>query len=233
MRLSDCTAVVAESLGGSPAVQTAARIANHAGTIVFNMHSWRFARRGPVWLGTTAGNDLVPLPVDYAGYISILGKADGPLLIVDPEAFMLHRGGQAIATYGTIGMIVGADIGFQPTAAAMRVYPTPTATEAQVYQLFYTRGWQELVDPNSFVPLPQFALPLFVEVLMAVAGGVDESEHGTMTDRLDRIRSGSNFRAAVRADGLRHAVPMPLRNGIAQPGSHPILSRRQPEWPGG
>lgn len=82
----------------------------------------------------------------------------------------------------------------------LEVYPTPTVALAGALTLYYRAGWTDISDDSDLISVPNWMELFFLQVLEAVARGFDEQDELPMSARLDLLRAGSMFLAAVRDD---------------------------------
>lgn len=95
----------------------------------------------------------------------------------------------------------------------LELYPAPLVNDPKALRLIYRRKWQEVENDNEELRLPDWAEPLFMEVVRAVALGYEEGDIATVDDRLDRIRVGGIYKACVRTDARQNPIMGPSIGG--------------------
>jgi hypothetical protein len=213
---STLKAHVAELLGGDPAVLTAQSIVNLAGEAFFGMHQWRFNRKGPVALGTTASTATIDLPSDFGGIISLRGALGTPIELVSPDRMAAFKAGANYPGAGFAAMLKSNDSGFTLTPSQLLLHPVPSSTASSVFQLVYTAKWTALSTDGAYAQIPTYAEPLFLDVLRAAAKGYDEDDRGSVSRLMTEVRTSALFEDTVRRDAQQQREFRTLTNGIGQ-----------------
>lgn len=87
-------------------------------------------------------------------------------------------------------------------APQLEIYPPPTASETGALTIYYRRGWTELSSDTAVANIPLYMESLLVQVLRAFAQGYEEDDVAAISTRLELIRRGPVFEAALRQDQM-------------------------------
>lgn len=212
LTLTKLRARIVHRLGGSVASQLDQdELVNEAGRQLVLMHSWNFLTRPPVSMDMVQGQSYIAFPTDFGEMVALKWNAD--IL----SGFTLSTAGE-VAEYRAYGGLVepGAYFGVvvQPTqansttaipVARLEIVPTPAAAVTDALKLWYRAAWTEITfSTGGEIPnIPSYCDSLLTEILMAICQGYEESDSGTLSDRLMAIQQGPLFANAVRYDARK------------------------------
>ena len=204
--LANCSSFIENNLDGGVEVVDAARIINTAGQILVSMKAWRWLERGPTLLGVTADQPFVTLPSDFRSVVTLQSNEVLNIRVVAWEEWVQIARGADVepALYAaTIGQAVPDGGG--PVTPQIAIYPTPTTTTANVFNLVYHAGWDEasaaeVTAGTKKLHIPVWIEALWFEVLQAVARGFEEDDNAVMSQRIELVKRGPLYEAALDRD---------------------------------
>lgn len=103
-----------------------------------------------------------------------------------------------------------------PPVPILEIYPAPQADDPEGFTLFYRAKWRRISTDTDFLDVPEYAEPLFKQIVRAFTRGYEEEDIATMNQRLAEIEQGPMYTNAMRADG--HTMPDwgPIQSGAAE-----------------
>ena len=137
--------------------------------------SWKWLEREST-LDHVADTDYIVLPTDlteiihvqfadtftevpiFTSMADLLNRVRGPSSSVSFHLAVIHN--------NTAGVIT----------PRLRIFPTPTASESDVYNILYRAGWSDLTTPASVVAIPKYCWALYRELVLALALGFYEAD---------------------------------------------------------
>jgi len=105
----------------------------------------------------------------------------------------------------------------------LKASPAPDTDYLASVLVAYQAGWSRITDDNSVVDLPEFMVPLYLEVVGEYALGVINREAMDVNTRMARIVAGPMFNQARRIDSNIQPTVGTMRNGVGWPDTS-ILS---------
>ena len=98
----------------------------------------------------------------------------------------------------------------------LEIYPAPNADDPEGFTLYYRAKWRRASTDSDFVDVPEYAEPLFKQIVRAFTRGYEEEDVATMSQRLHEIENSPLYINAMRMDG--HIMPDfgPIQNGAAE-----------------
>lgn len=195
---------------------------NMAGEQLVNMRSWNWLRRAPQFLGHIADQEYVQLPIDCAVVRKIeptTSSGNWVTITNMPELLRMRAHGNGAQWY------VAMTYAGVPAAPRLEISPTPSATDPEVWTLWYSGGWRTLLTEEDVLPFPIWVKPVYDLLVRAVARGLEEEDEGTMSARIAEVQAGPVYVAAARRDGRLSVDLGPLRNPFS-------IVNMDPVWPG-
>lgn len=199
-------------------------LVNSAGTFLVNHHEWKWLQDASVTIGFTSGQDYVLLPADFKTIVAVdtAGLTSDFELVTLGRILKLLKNTQGSTLYyeAAISYRYPTD-GGGPPVPALKIWPTPTATDANALNLFYRRGWQEMTSAsdNDLLTIPEWMEDCYLEILRAIALGWSEHETGSRADRLAQVVMGPDWIGAVKRDAEVQPDYGVLANGMASGAS--------------
>jgi hypothetical protein len=213
-------------------------VLNETGRYFFACRPWRFCRRMSGYGHLNSGVDYVALPVGCVSVLSIerdrTSSSIGDITLVDAATFNAKRtepgateSGQT-CYYATQETVTGVD-GKQVRRLALNRAATETVNRA--FRIAFEAGWTEVtgeVGSNETLPVPDFAEPLFGELLDAVTLGLEEPVGGSVSARVAQVvgtpsNPGPLYAAAVDAD-MRAVPDVGLPRGTWMESSRQVVT---------
>lgn len=185
-------------------------VLNSVGLYFFSMRPWRFTKRMHGFASSVAGVNYITLPLGLTRLLSIdLDDTDGTrtrsrIRLVDAITFNRYRatydGAESEDYLATEDW--HADTNGKMTRRLALSRPA-VETLPRGYRVAYEVGWQS-IDGNCAVsevlPLPDYAEPLFGELLEAYTQGLEEPIGGSPSRRCAEVVAGPIAAAAFEAD---------------------------------
>lgn len=189
---------------------------NIAGQLLVSMNEWHFLQQNEVDLSLVDGQPFVDLPADFKA-MRFIEHANSltSAIHMTTLAEILQRRVTALGNFqdfwGAIEFSLDANgIPVQRLA----VWPTPNSNTEGTLRAYYDRTWTEITDDVGYIPVPQYAVPLYVQILRAVCRGWEEEDEGSLDRRMLEIHAGPIYASAKRQDSRQQVEFGPLRNGI-------------------
>lgn len=193
----------------------AADIVNAAGQNLAAAHDWQWLARAPVDLASTAGQGYTTLPSDFAE-LEAIHHASVVVHRVDLGELALYR---KYRDQDTPNFDYYVAVGYEAdTAGAMtarlEIWPAPSTTETNLFQLVYRAGWLPLAADTDVARVPVWIEPLLIEYvrvegrIAAAGGGSLEAEQ-----LRERLGNGQLMRQSLRRDGATQVRIGRLRGG--------------------
>lgn len=185
------------------------------------------AANGQTDITATLANDQILLPSEF-DFQQIVGYSmtNGLIGVLEPASAQVMLD---VRSWGTLGSTVGfwsllrhvrsrttTDGRAIPT---MELWPK-SSTNDQELRIFYRAGWSDPQTDDELLclPLSGWLNLLFIEFFLAVVGGLEEPEEGSVADRLAAIRGSSTFTDAMIRDATMQPELGPTENGwLEQP----------------
>lgn len=176
---------------------------NTAGKMLVNMMGWSWLDRAGTTLDFVASQGYVVLPSDVLRVHSITPAALGQALTLVSFDTWIQYQKQGIQPNGYVGY-VGGDVGSGGAyTRRLFLYPTPSANLTGALSMIYRGGWTEILagdDAGTFIGIPPFMEPLYLEVLRAVAYGYEENDNGSVSQRMEMVKNSRVYKDAVAVD---------------------------------
>lgn len=186
-------------------------IVNEGGTNFMNMRSWNFASRPPLSRDFKNAQSFVLLPNDFGEMIApptLSSSFVGEFTMCTLDDIVTLR---SIAGYPVTGSYYGA-VSWPQTYTTngapggspvprLEIFPPPGADSVAALQLQYRAGWKTILGDQEYVGVPDFAVPLLIQVVRATVLGYEEDNQATVFQRLDAIEKSSMFANAAMKDG--------------------------------
>jgi hypothetical protein len=195
-------------------------VLNLAGLFFFSMRGWRFTRRMTGYASSVAGVNYMGLPLGLTRLISIdlddsNGVAtSGHIQLVDPATFNRMR--STVSGADSENYVATEDWHADKNGTLTRrlsLSRNAVSSLPRGYRIAYEVGWQT-IDGNcassEVLPLPNYAEPLFGELLEAYALGLEE---GSTSQRVGAVVVGPIAQAAFEADTRAVDDVGPIHNG--------------------
>jgi len=209
-------------------------LVNEAGEWLVSAHQWAWTTSRIMTLGTTAGQDRVPLPDDYGGDLaeqqsnSLVARLrlTDVATIIDMKAH--DPATSQLITYAAVNYWIPPE-GGEPVPQLL-LHPTPTVTTEDAFTLVYTARWQYLHDPSDLLVMPGYCVTLFLEVLVAIARGRMEEDQGSVATRLQGLMMSDLMSAAKHADRRTQSDMGRMRHTHTSLGIPPVLTTFPYNW---
>jgi len=219
-----CYEHIRSTLGRDPGLGNF-HILQMTGVWFTSAHDWKYLERPSALVGFVNGQSYASLPADFSELIaaSFTQGLTNRFLLTTLGTIAQYRTGQMnfglAVTYGAISFQAATGAGGAPLPV-LELYPTPSATNASALTVFYRADWTPITDgsDSSFVNIPQYAEPAFIECLRAFARGYQEEDSGILSQRLAAIQAGPVWDAAVDSDGMTQPNFGKMRGGATQIG---------------
>lgn len=221
---SECLQWIPTSLG-EEAQDPGIHILNAAGEQLVMMHEWRWLEREST-VSFVASQNYASLPSDFRALLAVEGANSFDQTGQGTLEFMVllkssnYQSGRFYTV--TVTYRVASNI---PTPV-LRIDPTPTANETDVFNIAYLAGWTELSSDNSAVVIPEWIKPLYRQLVIAYARGYDEDDEARafpagqlIEEHLAVIKRGVTFMNAVDRDALINPSQGRVRYGWIQTGN--------------
>lgn len=158
----------------------------------------------------------IALPTDFAGMVppSNVAPADSVVTgiqLVSLETLLRSRSSNIGVNH--IGAITYAQDQRTPI---LEIHPTPSADDAEKYQMFYRRGWSRGTSDQNEIKIPEWMEGFFVMLVRAYAQGYEEEPEGSLLGRLEQVESSQMLRAMKKRDGSVQVSLGPLRNSAVR-----------------
>jgi len=202
---------------GLPEGLSVIELVNDAGNFLVNQREWKWLQGSVVSVGFTASQNYVDLPSDFKSIVAIdtAGLTSDFEMVSLGRIIKLKKNTQGSTLYYEASIEQDYS-GVGPPQPRLAVWPTPTTTDASALNLYYRRGWQEVVSDNALLVLPEFLEGAFLECLRACAAGWSEPEGGSRASRLMEVVQGPDWRGAAKRDAGMQPDYGVLTNGMAQ-----------------
>lgn len=203
LTLAQARTLVETTLGGSPESATVSMIINAAGNALYSMHEWEWLLRPTADLGTTADQAYIDLPSDFGRLEAVLASSRLEVTsIVQPREMISWRRGDHYTPRGYVIAISTANSSGS-LQKRLELYPTPSQTDADALQIAYYAAWPAIDDAtngSTVLPIEPSCELIFLDVLSAVAKGIEEDDNGYASQRITAIKNTDAFRDAVAHD---------------------------------
>lgn len=220
---------IRHTLGGDdpPSECPAISLINEAGDLLVNARRWGWLNRPETPLNLTAAQNWIALPADFGEVISVelSDVLNGQMLSATPKELMAWRSTPIPAAPTTFYWCVeylGSAALAAPTPR-IGLHQAPTTSQANAVRLMYRAGWTTLSADADVAVVPKWIEPLYREFIVAVARGRIEEDEGTVTDRMERVLSGSVFRSLAQRDAVTQPNLGQIAGGAARRIARPML----------
>jgi len=217
--LAQAQAFVSKVAGGNPELVAANTLINMAGELLTSMQPWTWLRRPIAGLNFVASQEWVALPEDFGELVALdRDNLDGWEWVGLDDLLEMRYGRQSIAA-GYAGAVVTAlpPVGSTaPDAARIEIFPTPAANVTGALRLAYRARWTPPATESHALKIPGFVDLLYFEILRSVVLGIEEHDNAGVDQRVQTVRGGLVFAAAMRRDTAGADEGGYLRNGIGQ-----------------
>lgn len=202
-----CYAHVDHVLGGSSSTEIDSNaIVNQAQRVLVNAHDWSWLRRSAT-LGLTISQEYINLPSDF---VRLIGKAgySGATEVLKFTTLQhiaeLRSASSTSAGFGywaAFSTSAAGGAGGAPTPR-LEIYPTPGATTASAFTIFYLAELPAIVSDQDFISIPTWCEALFIQLVRALALGYEEEDQGSMQERIARVTKSFDWLDALKRDGM-------------------------------
>lgn len=187
-------------------------VVNAAGSELVNMRSWAWQQRPTTALHLRAGISYVELPADFASLVALYATDEtlSHAKLVSLEELTYRKATQSNYTDNIIRYLALAHApndarGGGPPVARLEVFGTPSTTALSALQMLYRGRWGTVTESSDYLPMDESCDLLYVEILRAVAQGLQKGHEATVSRRLEEIRRGATFANAAGFDIRRQA----------------------------
>jgi hypothetical protein len=212
--LAEYRSELQHALGGAaPASQLAQdTIINDAGRHLVSMHPWKWLERTPGTLNFAQDTAYVSMPSDFKSLDTIVPDDEIDATFTLTSFYEIARMRQfeitlTAAYYGALVWPGQASATALQTVPRLELYPTPSANATGALHIWYTRGWTVIDDATDAPNIPWFMESLLVQLVRAFAQGYEESDVGSLNQRLADVTGTRDnpspiFAAALSEDGM-------------------------------
>lgn len=204
---------VPTELGGTVAV------VREAGAIWEGMRVWNCLKRPPVPLSMVLDQDWLDLPADFGSVLS-LQFADGL------SGSFVESTPKEVGTLATTPQLQGpltyywwlaheGSAALNPPTPRIQLHQASPSNAADVAILTYRAGFTMVSNDDDVVVVPDWCLPLFRQIVIAVARGYVEEDVKSLDERVTELASGALFRSAAKRDALMQPNLGQLAGGAA------------------
>ncbi|UCC71264.1 MAG: hypothetical protein JSV86_12825 [Gemmatimonadota bacterium] len=191
-------------------------LVNLTGRWLVAAHEWKWLEGVMVKPDLVAGEDYITLPTDFRSIIDIdtANLSSGVSQASLGRLVELRKNSAGSSNYyeGAIEW----DHTVTPPVARFAVWPDIEVSSTDALLLFYRRDWKLVEDDNSFVHIPGFMEPLFIEALRAYARGWEDDDEADVNMRLSTLKLGEVWAAARKVDAQVQPSYGVLENGMAE-----------------
>lgn len=168
--------------------------------------------------------DRMRLPDDFrslAAWYATNGLVNG-LVPTTIDGIMRRRALAYVTSIGNYWFAVvnaqakGANDG--PPHKVFELWPSATASSPSFFSIAYYADWQQLDADDTYIQIPEWIMPLYVEVLRGVALGLEENEERTLPQQMAEVFNPDNptFQNAKNRDAEEQMEYGPIEGGAAQ-----------------
>ncbi len=210
LTLSDLKAEVKHALDGSDPSQefTALGQINAAGTMFYDLHSWKFKARQKATLSTVSGSSRADLPSDFSEEISIKRNTAGIQMTSLAEVARQDAGN--ISRAASTGFYLGSIVYPTPEPGQpgvlplpfLTIVPQPSGDNATAFDLWYKSRWPTLIENTDIVPVPPYCEGAIREFCALYAKGKRDDR---FLEYIEVFSRSQVFDHAKRADGRQQS----------------------------
>lgn len=216
LTLAQARTLIEATLGGAPETAGVSAIINAAGNALYAMHGWDWLLRPSTSLDTVSGQDYISLPSDFGTLEAVHTSSRLEIAeLVSPSELIKWRRGDYYTPRGYVMAIETANSS-GTLIKRLGVFPTPSATESGVLKLAYRAAWVPIADAtngNTVLPIDPACELIFLDVLAAVAKGIEEDDNASASLRIHAIKQTEAFRDAVARDVNTNPILGTVPNG--------------------
>lgn len=220
---SDCYKHIEHGLSGKPSeLYPLQEILNDAGEWLLSAHQWEWSVPGPALLGVTQDQEYVELPADFRELIAIQPTENLTSSICPTTRTRLleMRTNPVTVTSSFYQYVVGYRQISGDTRPVLELWPTPSATEADVLTVWYRKTWARVTTDSQAIDFPTWMEGLFKRVCRLFAQAAEEEDSSApagrrndLDDLLDRLMAGTVWRTAVEQDSSLQPMLGPMQGG--------------------
>ncbi len=210
LTLKDLTDEITHALDGAePSSQfTLNGQANSAGTMFFDLHSWKFRSRQKTTLSTVSGSSRVALPSDFSEEISIKRNTAGIQMTSLAEIARQDAGTTSRAS--STGFYLGSIVYPTPEPSQpgvlplpfLTIVPQPSSDDLTAFNLWYKSRWPTLIEDTDIVPVPPYCEGAIREFCALYAKGKRDDR---FLEYIEVFSRSQVFDHAKRADGRQQS----------------------------
>ena len=199
-------------------------LVNQAGEFFASMAHWRFLDRNPVNLTLVADQSWLALPSDFR---SIQSATFGDNLarsfeLVDLTRIIWLRGSAQITStmfYAAVTWPGQTDVTSSPPAPRLELFPTPNAdVTGNPVVIDYNAGWEPMSSATDVANVPNWIIPLLIEVVRQYTLGILDSDRGrgSVSTRMVPVLASDFLRRMQIRDGAAQANLGYMRGGATE-----------------
>lgn len=219
LTVRDCARHIEHTLGGKPALPCVEMV-NDAGELLVNAHRWQWLEGASTTVSLVAGQSYVDLPVNMREVLQAYPTSSltNSLQWTTPQEILRLRSTVVGSYRGYWGTITHhkAAAGGAPTVR-LELWPTPSASTADYFTLFFRSGWARVDDDNDALDLPDWLEPVFKQLLRLTARGYEEDDLGAVAERFEQFKASQLWSDALTRDGMLQPSIGTQHNGLASP----------------
>lgn len=214
----DLSRLIRHTIGDdSPSEVPTIQIINEAGSMLVNMHRWRWLERPAVSLDTTATQEWIALPTDFGEIISLM-PASSLLGSVTPASMSQIDNMRAAAIATPTGSFWYAveflgSAAQNPPTPRLAIWPTPTTSTVGALILRYRAGWTLLGGDSDVAVVPGFCEGLLRQCVVICARGYLEEDEMTLAERFEVLAGSALYHMARQRDGMTQQNVGPMQGG--------------------
>lgn len=228
LTLAQARTLVEATLGGAPETAGVSAIINATGNALYAMHEWEWLLRPTADLGTVADQAYINLPADFGRLEAVLSTSRLEVSTqVTPRELIAWRRGDYYTPVGYV-MAISTFNNAGALQKRLELYPTPSTTDADALQIAYYAAWTAITDATSgttVLPIDPSCELLFLDILAAVAKGIEEDDMASASVRISSIKNTTVFADAVAHDVNTNPIvgPVPMHGPRHHGTSHITL----------
>lgn len=207
LKVQRCLTAIDHVLGDGPDARLdTLSLVNEAGEHLVNLAPWRFLERQDVKLATVASQAYIE-PPELMREIDAIQPTGGTtgLVMTNLEKIQALRAGSTTYEAGSgewyAAIALVQDVTTKEPKPRIELYPTPNASTADVFRMNGRAAWQEVSDPDDYIFVPGYAVPLMIHLCRLVAAAYEEHDLASLEDRLDRLRQSTVYLTCLSRDG--------------------------------
>lgn len=218
--LADYQEHVTHALGKTPDSRiTTAEIVNDAGRLLVTMHPWTWRTRPPKSIATVANQQWVALPIDFEELLGDPVIPTGLSYAVIPTTLQDVLLRRQASQFDAFTYYLATDV-WQETASPegeivrrAEIWPTPSTTTDELFQIAYLAGWVDLVDSTDVPVIPREVEQLLVMMCREIAIHYEDQ-----TEALESVLASRLAQHLMEADGRKQSQLGRMRGGLYDRG---------------